>query len=242
MANPIVPASRGFTLVLLAGILGCASGELLLPDPPGGGENVKLLKMFGDGQVGTVGEPLPERLVVQVLTLREQPVSGRRVAFVLTTSDGEVTPDTAITNSQGQATASWVLGTAPGDYAIEARLVTGGEEPQTEEFTAAAYPAPPDTLRPLSPVSQPGRRGQTVSTPPLVRVVDRYGNPVPDVPVAWQVTAGEGQVDQLISRTASDGSTSAEWILGDRIGIHKLTATIEQATVLPATFTATVLF
>jgi hypothetical protein len=244
MAIAIHPSLR-CSLLLVVGLLGtlaCASDELLLPDPPGGGENVQLSKVDGDTQQGTVGEQLPDPLVVKVLTAREQPATGRRVAFVLTSADGEVSPDTAITDSQGQATARWVLGTAPGAYVIQARLVVGEGDPQTEEFTAEANPAAPDTLSAMSPVSQPGRRGQNTASPPLVRVVDRFGNPVPEVPVAWQVTAGEGATSESISRTAGDGTATVAWTLGDRIGVHKLTATIEHASGSPVTFTATVLF
>lgn len=229
-------------MILLLGAAGCASGELLLPDPPGGGENVQMSKLEGDTQQGTVGEPLPNPLIVQVKTPRELPVAGRRVAFVTTSEAGEVTPDTAITDSQGLASARWVLGTAPGAYAIQARLIAEEGDPQIQEFTAEASPAPPDTLTALSALTQPGRRGQNTATPPLVRVVDRFGNPVPDVPVAWQVTAGEGQTSEPITRTGPDGTTTVVWTLGNRVGVHKLTATIELASGSPATFTATVLF
>jgi hypothetical protein len=240
----IPPPCRGFLVVLLAGALGCASDDLVLPDPPGGGENVELSKFEGDNgdnQEGVVGEKLSKPFVVQVLTPREQPAVGRRVAFVVTSPADAIKPDTVVTNSQGLATAQPVLGTAPGDYLFEARLVTG-DSVQTEQFRVAAKPAPPDTLSPVSPVSQPGRHGQDAATPPLVRVVDRFGNPVPGVPVAWQVTAGEGQTSEPITRTGSDGTTTVAWTLGNRIGVHKLTATIEQASGSPATFTVTVLF
>ena len=245
MALTIPLSSRGLHVALIAGALGCASGELVLPDPPGGGENVELSKVEGnngDKQEGIVGEQLPQPLVVQVRTPRQQPATGRRVAFVITSAAGDVTPDTAITDSQGLATARWVLGTSPGAYVIQAQLVTGDDQLQTEEFTAVARAAAPDTLSPLTPLSQPGRRGQQVLTHPVIKVVDRFGNPVPEVPVAWQVTAGEGQASESITRTGSDGTAGVEWTLGDRIGVHKLTATIEQATGSPATFTATVLF
>lgn len=246
MATTTPLPSRGFLVVVLAGALGCG-GDLVLPDPPAGDQTVELSKYDGDTQEGIVGEQLPEPVVVQVLTSGEQPAIGRRVAFVITSPAGEVSPDTAITNSQGLATAFWVLGTVPGDYGIQARLVSGEDSLQTEDFTAAAGPAAPDTLSPLSPISQPGRRGQPATTAPLVRVVDRFGNPVPEVPVAWQVIAGEGQVSEAITRTTSDGTTAVQWTLGDRIGVQKLTATIEedtieQATGSPTLFTATVLF
>jgi hypothetical protein len=240
MAATILFSSRRYLITLLAGALGCASGDLLLPDPPGGGENVQLAKFDGDLQEGTVGEQLPKLLVVQILTPRQQPATGRRVAFVVTSSAGEVNPDTAISDSQGLATTRAFLGTAPGDYVIEARLVA--DNPQTESFTAKAGPAAPDTLSPQSPLSQPGRREQVVATAPLVRVVDRFGNAVPDVPVAWQVTAGEGQTVEPITRTGVDGTATVQWRLGSRIGVHKLVATIEHASSSSATFTATVLF
>jgi hypothetical protein len=240
MALMNVPRSR-YLAALLAGAVGCNSGDLLLPDPPGGG-SVQLSKVDGDGQEGTVGEQLPKPLVVKVLNSREEPAMGRRVAFVITSPAETATPDTVVTNSEGVATGNVVLGTLPGDYVIAARLVVSEDSIQTQEFRVEAKPAPPDTLSPLTPQSQPGRRGRSAATPPSVRVVDRFGNPVPGVPVAWQVIAGEGETSESIGRTTVEGTATVEWKLGDRIGVHKLTATIEQATGSPVTFTVTVLF
>lgn len=227
----------------MAGSIGCGS-DLLLPDPPGGGENVALTKVQGDEQVGTVGEPLPALLVVQVLTAREQPASGRKVAFEPSSDPaaGKVSPDTAVTNDAGQATARWVLGTSPGSHVVVAHLVGGEADNQVTEFRAAAKAAAPDTLRPASALAQGGRREREVETAPVVRVVDRFGNPVQDVPVVWQVTAGGGQVEVPITATDAEGSASAQWTLGNRLGFHQLTAAIGSVSGSPVTFTATVLF
>jgi hypothetical protein len=227
----------------MAGSIGCGS-DLLLPDPPGGGENVALTKVDGDEQVGTVGEPLPAPLVVQVLTAREQPASGRLVAFELSSDPaaGEISPDTAVTNDAGQATARWVLGTSPGSHVVVAHIVGGEADNQVTEFRAAAKAAAPDTLRPASALAQGGQRKGEVGTPPVVHVVDRFGNPVQGVPVAWQVTAGGGHVDEPITATDADGNASAHWTLGNRLGFHQLTAAIGSVSGSPVTFTATVLF
>jgi hypothetical protein len=227
----------------MAGAVGCGS-DLLLPDPPGGGENVALTKVDGDEQIGTVGEPLPTPLVVQVLTAREQPASGRKVAFELTSDPaaGEVSPDTAVTNDAGQATARWVLGTAPGSHVVVAHLVGGEADNQVAEFRAAAKAATPDTLRPGSALAQAGQRNREVGTAPVVHVVDRFGNPVQDVQVVWQVTSGGGQVEDPITATDADGNASAHWTLGNRLGLHRLTAAIGDVSGSPVTFTATVLF
>ena len=227
----------------MAGALGCGS-DLLLPDPPGGGENVALTKVDGDEQTGTVGEPLPTPLVVQVLTAREQPASGRKVTFELTSDPaaGEVSPDTAVTNDAGQATARWVLGTSPGSHVVVAHLVGGEADNQVAEFRAAAKAAAPDTLQPGSALAQAGQRNRDVGTAPVVRVVDRFGNPVQDVQVVWQVTSGGGQVEEPITATDADGNASAHWTLGNRLGLHRLTDAIGDVSGSPITFTATVLF
>ena len=239
MAIAIAQRSRNLA-ILLAAVVGCNSGDLVLPETPGS-ETVQLSKVGGDGQEGTVGEELPNPLVVRVLNAREEPVIGREVAFAMT-SPTEAIPATVITNNEGLASGNVVLGTSPGSYVIQARLVVDLDSVQTQDFTVAAKPAAPDTLSARSPVSQPGRRGRSAAAPPSVRVVDRFGNAVPDIPVAWQVIAGVGETSESISRTTAEGTATVEWILGNRIGVHKLTATIEQATGSPVTFTVTVLF
>jgi hypothetical protein len=228
-------------VLLLAGGLGCSS-NLTLPEQSTGDETVALTKVDGDAQIGTVGEALQEPLVVQVLTDRQEPAEGRRVVFEPSSDPvaGQVTPDTAVTNEAGMAIARWVLGTAPGSYAVVAKLVD--VEGQLQEFRAEAKAAAPDTLSPETPLAQPGRREHAVGTPPAVRVVDRFGNPVAGIPVAWQVTAGQGEVSEPISTTGADGNATVQWTLGNRIGVHKLTAAIGSVSGSPVTFTATVLF
>lgn len=236
------PPSRWPVFVLLAAaVVGCGS-DILLPDPPGGGDNVALSKVAGDSQPGTVGEQLPVPLVVQVLTARELPAPGRHVEFILTSPGGEVTPNIAITNEAGEATAHWVLGPQLGVQSIQARMADIEGESQVAEFTAEAKPAPPDTLAAQTPLNQPGRPGQDVNTPPVVRVVDRFGNPVSGVSVAWSVVAGQGAVSEAITETGEDGTSTVTWTLGGRLGGHKLTAAIGPVHGSPVTFTATVLF
>jgi hypothetical protein len=241
MVNAPRPLGTLFAFFLVAGASGCATGELFLPEPPGGGEKVALSKFVGDSQVGTVGETLPAPLIVSVRT-GDLPESEREVEFVTMSGDVEIARDTAITDSQGNATIHCVLGTIPGDYVIRASLIDLEGEPQIQEFIAQARPGAPHTLSAASEVTQPGRRARPAPISPIVKVVDRFGNAVPEAFVAWQVTAGEGQVSEALTRTAGDGSATVEWTLGNRTGVHKLTAALEQPTVSPVIFTVTVLF
>jgi hypothetical protein len=236
---PRFPLTSRVLPLILSGMLGCG-GDLLLPDPPGGGDNVVLSKFDGDGQEGTVGEALPEPLVVQVLTARGLPAIEREVEFVFTDAAGVVSPARAVTNSDGQAFANWKLGTEPGAQTVAAQLVIGEDEVQIQEFTAEARPGAPDTISAKSPTSEAGRRGQKLAR--VVQVVDRFGNPVPEATVAWQVSVGEGTVSEAITQTKVEGTSTVEWTLGSRVGVQRLTVTVGSVTGSPVSFTALVLF
>lgn len=233
---------RRTCLVLLTGVLGCGS-DLVLPDAPPSQENVALTKLNGDAQIGAVGEMLANPLQIKVVTESQQPAAGLEVSFELADpAAGMVSPATATTNTEGEAVTYWTLGTLPGSYTATARLVGAEGVDTITVFSATAKPGAPDTLSAQTPLGQPGRRSQPVVTPPQIRVVDRFGNPVPDVPVAWQVTAGQGSVSSPITTTDALGAASTEWMLGNLRGVQKLTAAIESAHGSPITFTATVLF
>ena len=240
MATRFPRASRSF-LLLLSGALACG-GDLLLPDP-GAGEIV-LSKVDGDNQVGVVGEPLQDPLIVKVMT-GQQPATGQEVAFVFTDAAGVVTPSQAVTNSLGEARATWRLGSETGPQTVVAQLVVADTvEPQVAEFTAQAGPGSPDTLIAKSPTSQPGRRNEEVGTQPVVQVVDRFGNPVPEVSIAWQVSTGGGEVSEALTPTDATGTATVKWTLGSGRGVQRLTAAVGTGPVTgsPMTFTATVLF
>ncbi|MFL5493854.1 MAG: Ig-like domain-containing protein [Gemmatimonadales bacterium] len=244
MSHTVSRLPRRFLLpVGLAAVVGCG-GDLTLPDSSGAG--VELSLFGGDSQTGTVGERLPLPIVVRVETVDKQPIGGKRVAFVLSSpasGAGKVDPDTAVTDSEGRASTTWVLGTTPGDYQGEARLVTtDSTQAPAVPFSASARAGAPDTIRAVSPLTQPGRRDQELDDPLVVAVVDRYGNPVPGATVFWSVTSGGGSLSAEETTTASDGTASVVWTLGSGIGIQKAAATIDGATGSPVTFTAAVLF
>lgn len=234
---------RRFLSVALAAALGCGGGDLTLPDTSGAG--LELSVVAGNTQTGTVGQALPSLIVVRVATVSQQPIGGRRVAFVLSqpTAAGKVDPDTAVTDSEGRASTRWILGTAPGEYQGEARLVTSdSSEAPAVPFTATAQAGAPDTIRAVSPLGQPGRRDQELDDPLVVAVVDQYGNPAAGATVLWKVTSGGGSLSAEETTTGSDGTTSVSWTLGSGIGIQKAAATIEGVTGSPVTFTVAVLF
>ena len=215
-------------------LLGCG-GDLTLPGTNAAGLAVAVLQ--GDGQIGTVGQELPTPVVVEVKTDGGQVMPGRRVAFVAAQGAGAgFEPDTALTNSQGQAETRCV-------YTAEARLVPDGEPAlPVAPLQATADPDAPDTVRATGPTIQPGQRGEPLPQPLAVLTVDRFGNPVAGAEVRWETSSGNGEVSAETTITGSDGTSSVIWTLGNRVGVQRATAKVEHANGSPVTFTATVLF
>jgi hypothetical protein len=114
--------------------------------------------------------------------------------------------------------------------------------PAPVTFRASAVAGEPDTLAEASAPNRVGRRNATLPDPLVVRVADRYGNPVVGALVGWAVTAGEGEVSEAETATGADGTAQVSWTLGERIGVQKVAASIPGAHGSPVTFTATVLF
>ncbi len=230
-------ASSVFLLVLA----GC-NNDLTLPSNSGSG--LDLSQVHGDGQKGTVGAPLPSPLVVRVVSSGGAGVAGRQVAF-LPVGEGSadrLEPDTALTSSSGEASSVWVLGPQAGARQVEAHLVADEDAPAAVTFRAEAVAAAPDALSGASALNRAGRRGAELADPLVVRVTDRFSNPVPGAVVSWSIAAGNGKLSRPESETAADGTTAVSWTLGDQVGVQKVTATMAGLTGSPVTFTAVVLF
>jgi hypothetical protein len=231
---------RAATSALLLVLAGCSS-DLTLPSDSGAGLN--LSRVDGDGQRGTVGAALPAPLIVRVAASGAG-VGGRRVVF---SPVGEgaalrLEPDTAVTNAEGEASSTWVLGTEAGQQRVEARLVVDAAAPPPVSFSAEAIAGPPDTLAEASALFRAGRRGIELPESLVVRVADRFGNPVAGATVTWAVEGGDGELSDQQTPTAPDGTAAVTWTLGERIGVQRVAASITGVNGSPVNFTATVLF
>jgi hypothetical protein len=227
---------------LIVGLVGCGD-DLTLPGPGATGLSLDLLG--GNGQIGTVGQQLNNPVVVVVRSASRVPIPGREVVFATTgTGAGAFDPATVVTDAQGKALSHWTLGTVPGAYTGQATVVARDDStPPPVTFQATANAGSPDSVRADSPTVQNGRRGQPVDEPLVVVVVDRYGNPVPNVEVTWRAELGNGEVSPS-SGTVTDaaGRCAVTWTLGNRIGIQQVTADVHDLIGSPVTFSATVLF
>src|SRR5437762_5613140 len=151
---------------LCVGLAGCG-GDLTLP--ASAPTVLSLAVLQGDGQTGTVGQPLPNPVVVVVRTDAGVPIPDRQVVFAQTATGTNDTfdPATVVTDAQGKALTNWVLGTTPGTYGAQATVVPQGDTtlPAPVPLQATAVADAPDSVRGDSPAIQVGRRGEPVAEP-----------------------------------------------------------------------------
>lgn len=118
------------TGTFLLPLAACASGDLLLPEPPDDRTPVQLRVVSGSGQAAPVRSPVPHPLVVEALDAAGRPVAGAVIVFEFVDSPNgaAIAPPVSETDPEGRAAAEVVLGAPAGDQPVEARLDGGGSE------------------------------------------------------------------------------------------------------------------
>lgn len=164
----------------------------------------------GSQQTGTVGQQLPQPLVIRVRDRLNNGISGLTVNFSVSADGGAVSPAAATTDAQGQASTTWTLGTKAGTYQVVAS-VSGAQ--QTVTFTARANPGPAAILSKLAGDNQYGFHGTRLDTLVAVLVRDQFGNPVRGHPVYFDTDPGNGSADSSVAFTDSTGAARTGWVM-----------------------------
>jgi hypothetical protein len=217
--------------LLLSVITGCGGDDLLLPSS---GEPARVEIVGGNEQAATVGQPLPDSLIVLVTDPEERPVSGVEVVFVAPA--GALAPnDTVITGPDGRAAVYYTLPTVSGEQTIEARAKPVVPSPSlTTVFRVSAQP---EAAAELAMAGGDKQQAEVLTALPeslAVKALDRFGNGVAGVEVVWEAT--DGTVSPASVITGPDGRSATQRILGARPGIFRTSA------VAPALENATIAF
>lgn len=119
----------GVLVALLAAA--CGSGDNTAPDARP--IVAKATTKSGDLQTGPVGEALPNDL--RVVVIRDG-APAADVAVTWSAASGTVTPATDQTDADGMSTATWTLGTTPGEVTAQASVANATGSPVTFSATA----------------------------------------------------------------------------------------------------------
>lgn len=159
-------------LSLTVFLLSCGENGTTVVTPAG------ILVISGDGQIGTVGQALSSQITFQVVDDNDEGISGVDVTF--STDDGSVSPASGTTDSDGQVTTSWTLGTTAG-----AQEATAATEGLSETASATAEPGPAETLA-VTPASPETLTALDETAQLSANAEDEFGNAVTDV--TWMST------------------------------------------------------
>ena len=162
-----------------------------------------LVRVDGDSMTGMVAQPLT-RLTVRAEDENGNPLADVQVRFFVPLgSSGSIDASIVRTNAEGLAVSSfWVLGTRSGE-----QLERVHAQDVATVFTATATPDAAVALFPYAGDRQVTLASTAVRVPPAVRVVDRYGNGVPDIAVRLEAQASSVASTEVTSD--SDGIAEA---------------------------------
>jgi alpha-tubulin suppressor-like RCC1 family protein len=187
------------------------------PDVP-----ASLTKVSGDGQTGTVGQPLSAPLIVHVTDRFGNSVPNATVTWTVNSGGGSVA-NTSVTNAQGRASMQWTLGGSSGSQRVVASIGS-----TTVEFAATAGSGSLASVR-VSPDSL--RFGSLNSSSRLVaRAFDQFGNELSSVTFTWFGPNGAVATVDANGLVTSRGNGST-WI-GARSGsfADSIPVTVRQVT------------
>jgi adhesin/invasin len=184
-------------LVVLA-ISACGGSDLTLPNE---GQPAAVAIVRGDQQNGTIGQVLPDSLVVRVTDRFDNPVAGAEVTWTAD-NGGSVNPATSTTDSDGRAATTRILGTVAGTFTTHVTVAGFTGDPVV--FVANALSSK------LLIATQPGAiatSGTPLNPQPVLQLSDADGNPVAQsgVAVTVQISSGAGTLGGTTTAT-SDGA------------------------------------
>lgn len=216
--------------LLTLGTLACGDTGGSGPDPnlPKG---PRLTITGGNNQVDTVGQTLTAPLAVVLKDTLDQPMAGETVEWSVVTGGGSVTTS-SVTGADGQATAVYTLGqlvTPNSVRAFSAAAVT------PVFFTENSIHDVPTQLLKHAGDSQYADIGVATLTQYAVKVIDQFGNGVPEVTVQWSAAAGNGTVTPASSVSDTAGIARARHTL-EVTGPNQVTATFVGAVTPPVMF------
>jgi YVTN family beta-propeller protein len=215
------------------------------PGPPD-----RLVELSGNIQQGIVKEQLQKPFAVMVADIGGNSVPGVKVKFVVVqfpegSTEWEFNDDMPITDSIGEAKVWFTPGTVMGNYGIFASA-NKAEEPALERsegtqlqgspvhFTCFADHGEPQIISGVSGRDQTGIVGKPLPKPFVVKVTDRFNNPVDGVEIKFRIAEQPPSNDAHLEspvRTDKSGLANSILTFATKAGKHEVHAVFETSEV-----------
>jgi len=189
----------------------------------------------GNHQTRTVGQLLPLPMKAIVKDANGNPCPGVDLNWY---DYNTFVGPTVTTDSKGVGTLNVALSTVAGENQLIAYVTVPNFF--YDYFYEVGTPAAPANITVVAGNTQTGGVGLPLAQPLETIVRDAWFNPIPKVPVTWQVTAGGATLSSLTGVTDAFGISQPSMILGPVPGVHTAKATIT-GTAINTTFSETAL-
>jgi hypothetical protein len=178
-----------------------------------------------------VGKPVV--VALQVVDQNSTPVRGIAVSWRALPGAGSLDSATSVSDTGGVVRVNWTLDTIAKLDSLRASLAPDNGV----IVTASGVHAAPVAAMKVSGDAQTVLLGST-SSPFVLRVADRFGNPVGHTTIAWNVIAGDGALNQITTSTDANGLSQVIVAVGATPGQGRVLATFGTLPAVTFTFKA----
>ena len=179
----------------------------------------------GNNQIAQVGQRLISGPTFVVRDASGRAISGVAVTVAVSAGNGSIADAPKKSSDGPTSVGSWTLGFTAGVNQLT--VTVGSLAPIVFDATASAGAAAKITA--TMPTTFTARVGDPASPAPVAKVVDAYGNPVPNSSIRVSIIGG-GTASSTVTSDASGNVTIADWTLGEKAGQDVLTLTSGSAT------------
>ncbi len=183
-----------------------------------------LFALSGNHQSGVAGALLPDSLVVALRDFYQNSIANHPVSFGVTSGDGRVNGVVWVqtqTDAHGSARVQFRLGSQSGTDLHQVTAQVEGLTGESALFSASAIADVAARISYYSGNGQSGLVNSPLPEPLMVRITDRFSNPVANHPVRFSVTAGNGHfagANPLATASDENGLATAWLTLGASAG------------------------
>lgn len=203
----------------------------LISSPRNGNSDYKLIPISGDNQAVTVNNRLEKPLVVQISNGNGNGIANKTLVFEVVSGNGKLSngrkQQEVISDASGLAQAELILGSTAGENRVQVRLKESNNS--AIYFSAWGKPTEPDRVIYISGNHQNSAAGKELKEPFVIKVVDKFDNPVPNLPVTYKVIKGKGYFPEkktvFTTTTDENGIAEAYFTLGSKPGFNSVQVT-----------------
>lgn len=191
----------------------------------------KLVSVSGNNQTVEVNTRLEKPLIVQTTNNNGNGISNKSIMFEVVAGNGKLAngrkQEEIMTDMSGLAQTQLILGSAAGENKVQVKV----KDSQNTEifFSAWGKPTNPDRMAYVSGNHQHSTSGVELKNPFIVKIIDKFNNPVPSWPVTYKVSKGKGFFPEkkrvFETETDENGIAEAYFTLGNEPGFNSVRAT-----------------